>query len=364
MGNEYNRLKQNLREQTPQAFPDRPSFTPPEGTPPQVGAQSAVEMAEESAKEEGQEEYRAAELAEQQRLDAARREQERKRKEAADAQRMVEAGIGLGEEGERRFDTSVLDPGASSVPALTPLAEEAMRYLNANLTRSLAEGTPDKFLGTRLDQEGWQAITDRALMASMIPVAGQAIKAGTPLFTKLFTSPARPKTVSEAAAVLPKAQLEDAVSLPGQYLIHGIRPKKGQHLPPESYIEHGLLIKINPETGRKRTTYHTMNNWGMSTETMSAAKRADGIINPVAGLSGKPVTGASLYPRVLVMRGDPFVTNQPFKGSTVPGFKGGSSRKWIPDYTERIPPENIMGVWDRSTGQFTIGRAHPDYIPK
>ena len=358
MSNEYNRLKQNLREQTPQAFPDRPSFTPPEGTPPQVGAQSAVEMAEESAKEEGQEEFRAAQLAEQQRLDAARREQERKQKEAADAQRMVEAGIGLGEEGERRFDTSVLDPGASSVPALTPLAEESMRYLNANLTHHLAQGTPDKFLGTRLDQEGWQAITDRALMASMIPVSGQAIKAGTPLFTKLFTSPARPKTVSEAAAMLPKAQLEDAVSLPGRYLIHGTKPMKDitQELPIESYIEYGLLTKPG------RATYHTMNNWGMSTETMSAAKRADSIINPLDSMTGKPA--ASPRPRVVIVRGDPFVTNQPFKGSTVPGFTGNRSAGGLSSFTSRIPPENIVGVWDRRTGQFTIGRAHPDYIPK
>ena len=347
---------------TPEEFRALSQPVPPrgQGRPKQVGEQSAVEMAEASKKEEGREEFRKGQIKEQQAADAAARQQ----REAAALERVTGGD-------PTDFDFSVLPEG--QLPPLTPLAFEATRWLNANVSGALATGTGElaKDLGVQqyvpdalMETKGWQDITNRAALAQGgIVLGGQAIKKGSQLFNKMFTSASRPKTLSEAAAVLPKSQLEEAVSLPGQYLIHGIRPKRGSSLPSESYVEHGLLIKTDPVTGRRRTTFHSKDNWGATTETMSASKRADSIINPIDSMTGKPTAGP--YKRVVIMRGNPQEIRQPFKGSTVPGFSGGSGgTKWIPDYKERIPPENIIGVWDRSTGQFTVGRGHPNFVEK
>lgn len=272
---DYQKTMQLHRDDVPQAFPipkrkgpvrgeqgpggAPPSHTPAGGKPPQVGDKSPVELAEESAKEEGQEEFRVAQLEEQQQLDAAWRQEAEHQALLAELKRMEEAGIGLVDHGaEHRFDTSVLTETAGQewneeegrwetkhrLPALTPLAEEAVDYVGGQLAHHFTQGARE--LGRSLEaeqqvgstgepvvraaamirpdwteylppetrtEEGWNRISDRAVTAlaagGAISLGGTVIRGGTALYGRLFAAAAKPKNIDEAAAIISGASIAD-----------------------------------------------------------------------------------------------------------------------------------------------------------
>jgi len=177
-------------------------------------------VAEESAKEEGREEFRLANLEKQQTLDAAYRQEAEHQALLAELRRMEEAGIGLADHGaEHRFDTSVLTGhGGEGLPPLTPLAEEAVGYVGGQLAHHLTQGARELGWTESLPpdmrtEEGWNRISDRAVTAlaagGAISLGGATIRGGTALYSRLFAAAAKPKNIDEAAAIISGASIAD-----------------------------------------------------------------------------------------------------------------------------------------------------------